>query len=80
VSLSQLVVAYVVLIMEVLTAVLVKAAVFWHVRPCGLVDSYYVMEEPVAAVRPKDGSRLMCQSCDTCVLKYTDSHPIVLPL
>lgn len=39
-----MVVAYVVLIMEVLTTVLVKAAVFWHVRPCGLVDSYYVME------------------------------------
>jgi len=28
-----------------------KAAVFWHVRPCRLVDSYYIMEEPAAAVR-----------------------------
>ena len=80
VILSQLVVAYVVLTLEVLTAVLMKAAVFWHVRPCGTVDSYYVMEEPAAAVRPKDGSRLMCQNCDICVLKKTDSHPIVLPL
>jgi len=80
VSLSQFVVARVVLILEVLTAVLMKAAVFWHVRPCGLVDSYYVMEEPAAAVRLKDGGRLMCQNCDICVLKYTDSHPIVLPL
>ena len=79
VSLSQLVVAYVVLIMEVLTAMLMKAAVFWHVRPCGLLDSYYVMEEPAAAVRPKDGSRLMCQNCDICVLKYMDLHLIVLP-
>ena len=80
VSLSQLVVAYVVLIMEVLTAMLMKAAVFWHVRPCALLDSYFVMEEPAAAVRPKDGSRLMCQNSDICVLKYTDSHLIVLPL
>ena len=73
-SLSQLVVAYVVLKLDVLTAV------FWNVRPCGLVDSYYVMEERAAAVRPKDGSRLMCQNGYICVLKYTDSHPIVLPL
>jgi hypothetical protein len=80
VSLSQLVVTYVVLIMEVLTAALMKAAVFWNVRPCGLVDSYYLMEEPAAAVRPKDGGRLMCQNCYICVLKDMDSHPIVLPL
>ena len=80
VSLSRLVVVYVVLIMEVLMAVLMNAAVLWHVKPCELVDSYYVMEEPAAPVRPKDGGRLMCQNCYICVLKYMDSHPIVLPL
>jgi len=75
-----LVVAYVVLLMEVLKAVLMKVAVFWHVRSCGLVDSYFIMGELAAAVRPKDGGRLTCQNCDICVLKYTDSHSIILPL